>query len=201
MDIKIRNETKGDIASIELVTIDAYLNAPHSNNAEQFIVRELRNAGALAISLVAEYQEKVIGHVAISPVKISDNTQGWFGLGPISVLPSSQKSGVGSKLMREALENLRNYGASGCVLLGDPAYYKRFGFAPEESLILPEVPSEYFQAISFSGVVPTGEVYISRGIQCKGLTKRSMESLGLSPQNPFSLTNNFVSISGRYEYL
>jgi putative acetyltransferase len=158
MTIKIRSEEFGDIEAIEVVTTAAFLNAPHTDHTEQYIVRELRNADALSISLVAEHQGDIIGHVAISPITISDGTTGWFGLGPISVSPNLQKSGIGSKLMLAALEALKGSGASGCVLLGDPAYYSRFGFRPESGIVLPDVPAEYFQALPFSATLPIGDV-------------------------------------------
>jgi putative acetyltransferase len=60
--------------------------------------------------------------------------------------------------MRAALALLRERGANGCVLLGDPAYYRRFGFEAGRGLILPDVPPEFFQALSFGGALPRGEV-------------------------------------------
>lgn len=158
MNLEIRNENNNDIDAIDKVTTEAFLNAPHTAHTEQYIVRELRKSGALYISLVAEYQGKVIGHVAISPVTISDGAIGWFGLGPISVSPDNQRSGVGSKLMLAAIEALKDSGASGCVLLGEPTYYRRFGFKPESSIVYPDVPPEYFQAIRFTGRLPMGTV-------------------------------------------
>ena len=128
---------------------------PHT---EQFIVTALRNAGQLSVSLVADDHGAVIGHVAISPVTISDGTAGWLGLGPISVAPNYQGQGIGAQLMEQALAELRALGASGCVVLGEPDYYSRFGFKAEPSLVLPEVLPEYFQAILFSGSLPSGVV-------------------------------------------
>jgi putative acetyltransferase len=167
MNLKIRIEEKGDIDAIEKVTFEAFLNAPHTDNTEQYIVRELRNSGALSISLVAESQGQIVGHVAISPVTISDGAKGWFGLGPISVSPRIQRSGVGSELMRSVLEALKDTGAAGCVLLGDPAYYSRFGFQPESCLVLLDVPPEYFQAIQFSGLLPRGNVTYHEAFNAK----------------------------------
>ena len=167
MNLIIRNEEKSDVDSIDAVTTAAFLNAPHTDHTEQYIVRALRNANTLTIALVAEDQENIVGHVAISPVSISDDSKKWFGLGPISVLPNIQRSGIGSKLMNCALEELRRYGAAGCVLLGDPAYYRRFGFKPESSLVLPDVPPEYFQAIQFSGVLPSGIVTYHKAFNAK----------------------------------
>ena len=158
MNIKIRKETAADIPAIEAVTISAFLNAPHTSHTEQFIVGALRKAGHLTISLVADAEGTVIGHVAVSPVSISDGAPGWFGLGPISVEPTHQGRGVGSRLMREALRILRERGASGCVVLGEPGYYNRFGFQVDPNLVLPDVPPEYFLAVSLDSSQPRGAV-------------------------------------------
>jgi putative acetyltransferase len=158
MNIKIRNETAADAPAIKAVTISAFMNAPHTSHTEQFIVTALRKAGLLSISLVADAEGTVIGHVAVSPVSISNGASGWFGLGPISVLPEHQRRGVGSRLMHEALRILREHGAGGCVVLGEPEYYSRFGFQTDPNLILPGVPHEYFQAISLDSSRPRGTV-------------------------------------------
>lgn len=149
MTFEIRGETPADERSIEAVTKAAFLNATHSSHTEQYIVDALRRAGKLAMSLVATADGVVIGHVALSPVSISDGAQGWFGLGPLSVSPQHQRQGVGSRLMCEALRLLLDQGAAGCVVLGEPAYYGRFGFRADDDLILPGVPPEYFQVVAF----------------------------------------------------
>lgn len=158
MNLKIRNEISADVDAIDAVTTAAFLNAPHTAHTEQFIVKALRNAGKLTISLVAEVGEDVVGHVAVSPVSISDGASDWYGLGPISVSPEYQGQGVGTLLMREALRALRERTASGCVVLGEPSYYGRFSFRSEPGLVLPDVPQEYFQVISFKGGTPRGVV-------------------------------------------
>jgi putative acetyltransferase len=158
MNIEIRGETPADVEKIEALTTSAFLNAPHTSHTEQYIVDALRSTGKLALSLVAQAGDAVIGHVAISPVSISDGTSGWFGLGPISVLPRQQRRGVGSRLMHEALRILRERGAAGCVVLGEPGYYGRFGFQADPNLVLPGVPPEYFQARSFGSSKPRGTV-------------------------------------------
>ena len=158
MHLEIRPETPADVAAIHALTAAAFLNVVHSDHSEPFIIDALRAAGALTLSLVAELDGAVVGHVAISPVSISDGSLGWFGLGPISVSPERQRHGIGSRLMRHALHLLREQGAGGCVLLGNPAYYHRFGFRPEPGLILPNFPPEYFQAVSFGSSMPRGEV-------------------------------------------
>lgn len=158
MNIKIRKEDTSDIAGIRALITAAFLNAPHTSHTEQFIVDALRNSGNLTVSLVAEANGQIVGHVAASPVSISDGSQGWYGLGPIAVAPEHQGVGIGSQLMQQALATLRELGASGCVLLGDPEYYSRFGFKTEPDLALPDVPPEYFQAISFGARIPSGFV-------------------------------------------
>jgi putative acetyltransferase len=158
MNIKIRGETSSDLPAIEAVTTSVFLNAPHTNHTEHHIVNALRKAGKLAISLVAVADDTVIGHVAASPVSISDGASVWFGLGPISVIPDHQRRGVGSQLMREALHILRDRGAAGCVVLGELEYYCRFGFKADPCLVLRGVPPEYFQAIRFDFSRPKGIV-------------------------------------------
>jgi putative acetyltransferase len=168
MNVRIRGETSADLLRIEAVTVSAFLKAPHTSHTEQHIVNALRAAGKLAISLVAEADSAVIGHVAISAVTISDGTTGWFGLGPISVLPQHQRHGVGSQLTHEALRALRARGGSGCVVLGDPGYYGRFGFHADPNLVLPGVPPEYFQAISFDASRPRGTVTYHETFNAQG---------------------------------
>lgn len=140
------------------MTVAAFLRAPHTDHTEQFIVDALRKAHALTVSLVAEEDAAIVGHVATSPVSISDGSTGWHGLGPLSVHPERQRRGLGSLLAREALRRLRERGAAGCVVLGDPGYYARFGFRAEPGLTLPGVPPAYFQALCFGSSPPRGTV-------------------------------------------
>ncbi len=159
MTLTVRAEREGDAAAIHALTRDAFRSAPHASGTEPRIVDELRAAGALAISLVAEDGGEIVGHVAVSPVVVDDGrVRGWFGLGPISVAPSRQRRGVGSTLVRAALDALRGARAAGCVLLGDPAYYVRFGFVEAAPLVLPDVPPHYFQALVLEGETPAGVV-------------------------------------------
>lgn len=156
--INVRLEKNSDIQDIHNTTIAAFLDAPHTEHTEQFIVDALRDSGMLSVSIVAEDSSKIVGHVALSPVTISDGSRDWYGLGPISVVPTEQNKGIGSKLMHAALSELKNLKANGCVLLGDPNYYRRFGFKPIDGLVLPDVPPEYFQAVLLKGSYPKGTV-------------------------------------------
>ncbi|WP_341502049.1 N-acetyltransferase [Gallaecimonas sp. GXIMD4217] len=158
MEMTIRPERSGDEGAIAALTRAAFHDAAHSSHTEQFIVAALRRAGALSLSLVAEDDGQLLGHVALSPVTLSCGASGWYGLGPISVRPDRQGQGIGRRLMEAAIAWLEAQGAQGCVLLGEPAYYGRFGFENYPELVLPGVPPEYFQALALAGAVPTGEV-------------------------------------------
>lgn len=159
MELTIREETEADHAAIEALTLVAFFRVAHSRHDEQRIIEALRAADALTLSLVVEHDGYVVGHVAVSPVRLSDGSRGWYGLGPLSVGPGHQRQGLGSRLVREALARLQALGAAGCVALGEPDFYGRFGFRAEPGLVLPGVPAEYFQAIGFGDrLVPVAEV-------------------------------------------
>lgn len=158
MALTIETEKFGHEKDIENVTRLAFLNAPHTEHTEHFIVNALRKAKELTISLVAKMNDKIVGHVAVSGVAISDGSKNWYGLGPISVLPEYQSQGVGHALMLSAITQLKDINASGCVLLGDPGFYSKFGFKAEENLVLTGVPAEYFQTLLINGDLPKGSV-------------------------------------------
>jgi putative acetyltransferase len=116
----IRSEKNSDIEAISEITVAAFVNHPHGDHTEQLIINALRNANALAVSLVAEIGGRVVGHLAFSPVSMSGHSRDWYGLGPVSVLPDYQKQGIGKSLIRAGLDMLRRSDAKGCVLVGDP---------------------------------------------------------------------------------
>jgi putative acetyltransferase len=118
----------------------------------------LRQSGGLALGLVAMAEGEVVGHAAYTEVRIEGRMDGWFGLGPIGVLPAFQRAGIGSALIQDGFRRLRRAGARGCVVVGDPAYYTRFGFLPYPGLTLAGFPPENFLAVSFAGEVPAGVV-------------------------------------------
>ena len=163
MNIIIRTESESDIDVISAVTKAAFAQLAISNQTEQFIIKALRNANALTISLVAEIEKKVVGHIAFSPVTISDGSPDWYGLGPISVLPELQKQGIGKSLMGEGLSLLKSLGAKGCVLVGDPGYYERFGFRSFPSMVVEGVPPQYVLALPFEESETSGTVVFHEG--------------------------------------
>lgn len=126
MNILIRPETGADHDAIGTLTVAAFLNAPHTDHNEQLIVRDLRQAGALSLSLVAEQAGRVVGHLCL-PVTISDGSPHWYGLGPISV---SCASGQGAGVTADGRGFGRAQGDRGGRLrgAGDPGFYGRFGF-------------------------------------------------------------------------
>lgn len=156
--IVIRNETTADVNAIRHVTAAAFEAVEISRHTEPWIIEALRAAGALTISLVAERDGIVIGHIAFSPVTISDETPGSYGLGPVSVLPVYQRRGIGGALIRNGLCRLQAMGARGCCLVGHPEYYPKFGFVRPPGLGVEGVPPEVFFAFAFDGGYPRGTI-------------------------------------------
>lgn len=131
----------------------------YSDQTETEIIARLRATDALTISLVAIESGTLVGHVAFSPVMIDGTDHCWFGLGPVSVKPDHQDTGIGSALIRMGLEQLRSRGAAGCVVFGEPAYYYRFGFERDDDLLYESAPPEHFMRINFTADdTPTGRV-------------------------------------------
>lgn len=157
-DLLIRPETPADATVIATLTKAAFAGAAHSDGTEAQIVARLRAADALLVSLVAVRDGAILGHVAFSDVAIDGQNRGWVGLGPVSVAPEAQAGGIGSALIRAGLAQLRAQGRKGCVVLGDPGYYARFGFSVMPGMTYPGVPAEYFMALAWEAAPPQGEV-------------------------------------------
>ena len=163
----IRKEKNTDFESITIVTIEAFKNHPISRQTEHFIINALRSANALTISLVAEIDKQIVGHIAFSPINISDGTTGWYGLGPVSVLPDYQKQGIGKALINKGLSLLKNMGAQGCALVGPSEYYKKFGFKNYPEMIHEGIPQEVFLALPFTEKIPKGIVVFHEGFKAE----------------------------------
>ncbi len=164
----IRNETQADADAITDVTVAAFKTLEVSHQTEQYIVAALRAANALAVSLVAEEDGRVIGHIAFSPVTISDGSKDWYGLGPVSVLPVRQRQGIGKALIAEGLRRLKALNAKGCCLVGYPDYYRTFGFRSVPGLEVEGVPPEFVLALPFDGRFPQGAVIFHDAFKAQG---------------------------------
>jgi putative acetyltransferase len=158
LKVTLRAERPGDEAAIFAVTEAAFRGQPHSDGSEPAVVNRLRADGDLALSLVAENEEGIVGHIAFSRVSIADGARDWYGLGPVSVTPNLQMQGIGSRLIEGGLDELQKLAARGVVLLGSPAYYRRFGFEHDPALVYPGPPAEYFQRLVLEGDAPRGIV-------------------------------------------
>lgn len=158
----IRPEKAGDVEGISRLQYAAFKDHPQhppgAEPTEHIIVEGLRAAGALALSLVAEEDGILAGHIALSPAAVGESAAGWFLLGPVGVLPPMQGRGIGSALVRAAMEDMRSRGALGIVLVGDPAFYGRFGFGSSEGLTYAGVPPQYVLAAVLGGVPPCGGI-------------------------------------------
>lgn len=167
MNVLIRDEKDTDHGVISDVTKSAFETMEISDHTEQFIIEALRFAKALTVSLVAEADGLVVGHIAFSPVTVTDGTTGWYGLGPISVRPDFQRKGIGKALIHEGLSRLKQLNAKGCCLVGHPKYYRQFGFENVEGLVYEGVPNEVFFALSFEGEFPQGKVIFHQGFNAE----------------------------------
>ncbi len=168
MTVTIRAERPGDEDIIHELTQAAFAPMSYSSGTEGAIIRALRANGELALSLVAEEDGEIIGHVAFSPVTIGGHYDDWFGLGPISVRADKQRKGIGHALIREGIHQLKALGAKGCALVGDQAVYKGVGFVSDGQLTYEGVPDIYVQHLTLSGHAPQGVLTFSPAFAVKG---------------------------------
>jgi putative acetyltransferase len=165
----IRPEVDLDVESIDRITKAAFTGKSYSDQTEHLVIRRLRKAGALSLSLVAEQDGSLIGHIAFSRVTIDGEKTDWFGIGPVSVMPAMQMQGVGSRLVTEGLSAIRAIGACGCVLEGSPEFYGRFGFKNELGLIYDGTDDQkYFLALAFGDSLPKGKVEFHQAFSTGG---------------------------------
>lgn len=125
--MNVRSEEPADHGAIHAVHTASFPTV-----GEARLVDALRAAGRLWVSMVAEEQREVVGHVAFSPVSVPDATDG-VGLGQVAVLPAFRRRGIAERLIREGLAVCRELKHGFVVVLGDPGYYRRFGFTLAES--------------------------------------------------------------------
>jgi putative acetyltransferase len=144
LPVTIRRERVGDEEAIGAIIRQAFHGKAYADGNEDMLVDALRSRGALAVSLVAELGDELIGQIVFSPAMATDSSSGWFTLGPLSVRPEYQGQGVGAMLVEAGLAAITALGASGCILTGDPGYYSRFGFHVSPSNAPGNEPPEYF---------------------------------------------------------
>ena len=150
MNIKIRQERVEDYKEVYSVIEKAFKGAEHTDGNEQNLVESLSKSNSFIseLSLVLEVDEKLIGHILFTEVKIANNIV--LGLAPISVLPKYQNKGIGGKLIKEGHRIAKKLGYKGVVLLGYPDYYTKFGYVPAVNYGIEntfEVPEEFFMAV------------------------------------------------------
>ncbi|VUD64816.1 hypothetical protein TDB9533_03409 [Thalassocella blandensis] len=169
--IKIREAVDSDSPGIEQTLQQAFNDHPHSSNNEHKIVSALRQQQQLSLMLVAvdtaSDAAPLVGCVAFSPVTIMLDSHGvaeempharWCALGPVAVRPDQQREGIGSKLIQMGLYQMKQRAFDGCVLVGEPAFYRRFGFLQHSGLVFPGLPAEYFHSLLWRGEQPQGTV-------------------------------------------
>ena len=170
--MKIRTERLGDERAIYRLTEAAFTGHPHSEGTEPAIVDALRADGDLALSVVAEVDGEIVGHVAFSRAVLSTGEQGWFALGPISVDPERQGRGIGRALVEAGAAHWREAGAKGVVLLGDPALYGRFGFVRDTPLHIEGPLAGYFQVLPFTSEIPAASVTFAPAFELASVRSR-----------------------------
>ncbi|MGB3456008.1 MAG: N-acetyltransferase [Litorimonas sp.] len=154
--MRLRDESPADRPAIFALAQAAFAPMPFSSGTEGPIVDRLRKDGDLTVSLVAEDAGTLVGHIALSPVTVEGESDGLYGLGPVSVRPDRQRQGIGSALIREALSRLPD--AKAVVLIGDPAYYSRFGFEGGCGLSYGQTPAAYVQGLFLDGTPRRGAI-------------------------------------------
>ncbi len=152
--MEIREEQARDIIAIDRVNHTAFGTRDEAN-----LVSRLRSRSAISLSLVAEEEHEVIGHILFSPVMVGSNQHGLLGLGPMSVLPEHQHMGVGSLILKTGLERCRIMGYGAVVVLGNPGFYGKQGFTPASGFGLSctyDAPDGAFMALELIPMVLKG---------------------------------------------
>ena len=145
-NMHIRHDRPSDATAIRAVNEAAF-----DSSVEADIIEVLKKDQDSLVSLVAESDSQIVGHILFSPVSLAGHA-GIFlmGLGPMAVLPTHQRQSIGSTLVREGLNRCRMMGCDAVVVLGHPEYYPRFGFVPASSFGISceyDAPDEVFMLV------------------------------------------------------
>jgi len=142
----IRQEQKGDWGAVYRINASAF-----DTTQEAELVNSLRNQASPIVSLLAEIDGQIVGHILFSPVSLSGYSNlAMMGLAPMAVAPDQQRKGIGSALVHAGLEQCCNLKTAAVVVLGHPEYYPRFGFLPSSKLNMDsqyDVPEEVFMLL------------------------------------------------------
>jgi len=157
--VTVRAETENDYVAINEVIDKAFHDMPYADGDESELVTQLRTERALVVSLVAEHQKSIVGHIAFSPARATDDSEGWFALGPVAVLPRYQARGIGSDLVLAGINRIEKMGAVGCILTGNPNYYTSFGFKLSPMNTPPNEPEQFFMVKLLGNHEPKGPIY------------------------------------------
>ena len=154
MKINIRTENKSDYQAVFELIEKAFETEEYSDHTEQFLVERLRNSSDFipALSIIAEFDSRVVGHILLTKIKINNSEQSFdsLSLAPVSVLPGFQKRGIGGMLIKAAHKKAEELGHQSIILIGHKAYYPKFGYseAAEFGIELPfDAPRENCMAI------------------------------------------------------
>lgn len=150
----VRHENKLDQNAIAELTKRAFAPMEYSDGDEQDMIDRLRKSGRLSLSLLVEHQGVLVGHVAFARMLTSNRPTDWYSLGPIAVEPHLQRRHIGTALIHAGLDQLRSIGALGCVLVGDPHYYLRFGFVVMPKFAPERQPATHFMVNAFQDSEP-----------------------------------------------
>ncbi len=156
MNLTIRQETDKDINKVYNVVKEAFIYEKYSDHDEQNLVNRLRKSNAFVpeLSIVAEMDEKIVGQILFTRIKIGNNIS--LALAPLSVLPVYQGKGIGGRLILRGHRVAKELGYTSVIILGHPSYYPRFGYRPASlwNIKAPfDVPDDSFMAIE---LLPNG---------------------------------------------
>ena len=152
----IRAEKESDRDTVHTVNISAF-----ETQSEADLVDALRQQAQPVVSLVAEENGELVGHIMFSPVSLSDHPNlKVMGLAPMAVVPVHQRTGIGSALVRAGLDQCKQLDFVAVVVLGHPEYYHRFGFSPSSQFGIGseyDVPEEVFMAMELQPEALSGK--------------------------------------------
>lgn len=155
MSWMIRVERPGDEAAIHALTKRAFVGAPYSDGDEADVIDRLRADGDLLLSLVALERAEIIGQVTCSRATLSNGEEGWMVIGPVAVAAEHRGKGLGRALMDAGETAMRETGAKGITVLGDPGLYSRLGYVQHTPMTLEGELGKFLQVKSFGAAIPS----------------------------------------------